>query len=152
MHTEEIDDAFVKNYDSTRLIGFRTSKLCQQTDYFSGIQPIYFSTDERMCKDHLFPLLEGMLEEIPAYGLTCGDASTNQVLNVISQDASHDRYMQGVSGFTFILTCIGFALVWALCFFQFKRWYDDREARKEQKETELKNQAEPSDNEADKRG
>ena len=45
LEVSEVDQLFLESYDTTRLIGFRTSKECKQSDFISEIQPIYYSTD-----------------------------------------------------------------------------------------------------------
>lgn len=56
----------------TRLVGFRTSKLCQEATKIMSVQPIYFSVDRAMCKDFLTPITKGLTEEISSYGPRCG--------------------------------------------------------------------------------
>ena len=46
MYSSSVDPRIIQNYDNTRLIGFRTSKQCRQSDFISEIQPIYYSTDQ----------------------------------------------------------------------------------------------------------
>lgn len=75
MKTYEVDNVlFLEHYERTRLIGFRTSKRCKQTNYINSVQPIYYSLDEKMCKEHLQLVTPGMLEEINDYGLDCADS------------------------------------------------------------------------------
>ena len=84
-------------------------------------------------------MTEGMLEEIPAYGLDCGDASTNNVVFMMNRDAKNDRNTEGVTGLTFVLICLAQFLVWGLTVFQAIRWYEDRQERQKRKIKELKN-------------
>lgn len=74
---EEFNDAYDINpaqvYDTTRLIGFRTSKSCKQADQISMVQPIYYSIDEQVCKKYLTPLTPGMHNELPSWGNDCSD-------------------------------------------------------------------------------
>ena len=40
-----------------------------------SIQPIYYSIDEAMCKRYVDYISQELVEEIPAYGVECSDAS-----------------------------------------------------------------------------
>ena len=78
--SETNDMTFVKNdadlmqaNDNTRLIGFRTTKRCHSSKQIKSIQPIYYSINEDICKNVLLPLTEVILDEIPVYGVECGD-------------------------------------------------------------------------------
>ena len=68
-----VEDEIQLNYDTTRLIGFRTSKRCADDKQISRVMPIYYSIDPGMCKEYLAPLSAGMREELPEYGLECSD-------------------------------------------------------------------------------
>jgi len=70
------DQILMNSYDNTRLVGFRTKKTCDDAHDLMGIQPIYYSTDKEICKDHLNVLSSGMLEEIPFYGESCNETIT----------------------------------------------------------------------------
>ena len=57
--------------DHTRLIGFRTTRPCKQSKVISSVQPIYYSTDEKMCTQTLKSLRVGQLQELPSFGDDC---------------------------------------------------------------------------------
>ena len=42
-HYTAIDDRIARDYESTRLIGFRTTKDCKDSKLIKSIQPIYYS-------------------------------------------------------------------------------------------------------------
>lgn len=67
----EVDKQIVDSIDHTRLIGFRTTKKCDEGKVISSVQPIYFSIDKTMCKDYLKPVSAGLMEEISGFGPTC---------------------------------------------------------------------------------
>jgi len=64
----------INSYGHTRLVGLRTQKLCDSAQDVVSVQPIYYSVDEQMCTEYLQELTSGMLEEIPAFGITCEEA------------------------------------------------------------------------------
>ena len=83
--TKEVNDLFYKAIDAnkeiedmqydTRLIGFRTTKRCHEDTNIKSIQPIYYSTNEKVCKRELLMINDEMKEEIGYYGLDCNDKS-----------------------------------------------------------------------------
>ena len=46
-----VPDYIRESYEHTRLIGFRTTKRCDTSRFVQQVQPIYFSIDEKMCKE-----------------------------------------------------------------------------------------------------
>ena len=58
----EVDSRLVEAYDTTRVIGFRTTKQCRQAKLLKSIQPIYYSRDEDICKKVLQPISSVMYE------------------------------------------------------------------------------------------
>ena len=77
------DDFFlIENSDVLRLVGFRSTKTCEQARQILSLQPIYYSIEPSLCDpdNHasgLLPLSEGMLQEIAAYGPQCGEFNAN---------------------------------------------------------------------------
>ena len=66
-----------KFYDGTRLVGFRTEKACDRANGILSVTPIYYSIDQEVCGDALMrAATDGMMEEIPAYGVTCEEVYT----------------------------------------------------------------------------
>ena len=63
----------MESYMTSRLVGFRTTKTCDDAHHLIGIQPIYYSVDDKVCNGYLTKLSSGMLEEIPTYGETCNE-------------------------------------------------------------------------------
>ena len=55
----------------TRVAGFRTTKRCSTAKTILSVQPIYYSIDEKMCKETLKPIPTEMFNEISSYGLDC---------------------------------------------------------------------------------
>ena len=64
------------NFD-TRIVGFRTTKRCREDPNIKSIQPIYYSLNERLCKQPKMVKMvsDQMKEEISHYGLDCNDPS-----------------------------------------------------------------------------
>ena len=66
-----IDQKIADNYDTTRLVGFRTGKRCRGDMNILQIQAIYYSVSEEMCLSRLMPIVEHMRTELPYYGSEC---------------------------------------------------------------------------------
>ena len=84
-----------KFYDGTRLVGFRSEKACDRANDILSVTPIYYSIDEDMCSDpQMRAVTDGMLEEIPAYGVTCEELFTQstlrQIEHVVKNHSSDD--------------------------------------------------------------
>ena len=77
----------IEEYDSTRLIGFRTTKECRHAKTTKSIQPIYYSRNEQICKNLLKPVTENMAQELPEYGSECNNPL---LINIMSMSASLD--------------------------------------------------------------
>lgn len=71
----ELDEAQITNLPNevsliegqsrhTRLVGFRSTKRCEESKTIMSLQPIYYSIDEKMCTENLLSLSGGMLSEI----------------------------------------------------------------------------------------
>lgn len=73
----------------TRLVGFRTTKRCEEAEKIMSVQPIYFSIDETMCKEYLTPITKGLSEEISAYGPACSQliADSGISVNVVAESS-----------------------------------------------------------------
>ena len=59
-----VDQEILDASPSTRIIGFRTGKECHSSKQIAAIQPIYYSTSEKICKNYLSNIEPGMREEI----------------------------------------------------------------------------------------
>lgn len=81
--SKEILDA----YGSTRLIGFRTGKACQESKIIKSIQPIYYSSNADVCSNVLQKIDDELLSELPEYGASCSDSIT-ELINMLQSDPS----------------------------------------------------------------
>ena len=139
---EEFNDAYDINaaqvYDTTRLIGFRTSKSCKQADHISMVQPIYYSIDEQVCKEYLTPLTPGMHNELPSWGNDCSDLTMQAVADKIWEHDFSNKGEVDSFGMIFylVLTCLVLVLITLLC--QWRSWCKDRYMRRLAKLEELK--------------
>ena len=57
----------------TRLVGFRSTKTCSDSKRISSVQLIYFSLDQTICNDILYPIPERMLQEPIFHGPSCSE-------------------------------------------------------------------------------
>lgn len=73
-HFVAIDEKIANNYESTRLIGFRTTKKCKDSNLIKSIQPIYYSKNKDICQTVLRPVSKTMMSEPQEYGNDCFDA------------------------------------------------------------------------------
>ena len=69
-----VDEQILGAYESTRLIGFRSSLKCRTSQAILHVQPIYFSTSEQICTEALYSLDHGssLKYEIADFGAECG--------------------------------------------------------------------------------
>ena len=102
------------------------------------VQPIYYSIDERICKDHLTPLTPGMLNELSSWGPECSDPIIDEVADNIYADKINARSTEGMSGLSFVLVCLCLSLSIILTFFAWKRWHNDRIMRLKAKRKEMR--------------
>ena len=102
------------------------------------VQPIYYSIDERICKDHLTPLTPGMHNELSSWGPECSDSIIDEVANNIYEDKITARSTEGISGLTFVLVCLCLSLSVIVTFFAWQRWHNDRIMRIEAKRKEMR--------------
>ena len=74
LSTYEVEDEILSAYESTRLVGFRTSLKCRTSQAILHVQPIYYSTSEQICNDVLYSLDHGssLKYEIQDLGAECG--------------------------------------------------------------------------------
>jgi len=136
-----VDDEIEYNYDTTRLIGFRTGKRCEGEKHISQVEPIYYSIDSRMCKEYLSPLSLGMREEIPSYGLKCSD----QRLHPIVSETFNSHHSHGTTAslsesflnITFALVWVILILVILVSILQCKRYCNEKSERTARKRIEL---------------
>ena len=112
------------------------------------VQPIYYSIDERICKERLTPLTPGMHEELSSWGPDCSDSIFNEVVDNIWADKITARNTEGFSGLIFILVCICTSLLVIVTFFAWKRWHNDRIMRLEAKRKEMRRAGENNQQEA----
>ena len=72
----------LREYDSTRLIGFRTTKECRHAKTIKSIQPIYYSKNEVICNNVLKPVTENLVKELPEYGSECNNPLLINIMNM----------------------------------------------------------------------
>ena len=90
-----------------------------------------------MCETHLRKMYDGLYEEIPSYGLDCGDTSDLAMYHVAMKGQTDVEFMEGIGGITFVFTCICFFLASLLACIQFKKCYQERLMRKLEKQLEI---------------
>ena len=91
--------------------------------------PIYFSIDEKMCKEILHPINIGMLDEITEYGPSCQDATLEQLLKIekgetmtdgefsseLEEEARGDGISPTLQTVTYVLIILIFIMVAIMC-------------------------------------
>ena len=118
-HYVTVDARIVNDYESTRLIGFRTTKKCKDDKLIKSIQPIYYSKNEEVCKTILQPVSNIMMNEPQEYGHNCYEALpyTTLMNNIIrdsqSQSAKSENEPSVAVGESFTFT--SFLLIWIIC-------------------------------------
>ena len=138
-------------YGSTRLIGFRTGKECKQADFISMVQPIFYSTDEKVCKEHLTSLTPGMLDEMVEWGKECSDLTLNAMIKEFKASDENARLSEGYAGLTMVICLLCFVLVCHVAILQGMRWYNERTKLRLARQAEMRRGGEGTDNEADAR-
>jgi len=114
--TAEMND-FRGVLSHTRVVGFRTTKSCESAKQILSVQPIYYSVDEKVCKERLVQLTPGLLEEIPSYGPECAvvaaaatvDAAT--ALRAANTSQATEARRDDLTVLTFIIVWISFAIL-----------------------------------------
>ena len=107
-------------HETTRLVGFRTSLRCRQTQAIRQIQPVFYSIDQTVCTGGVLGQIpRGMLSETGAFGMECSDASLQSSLRAESynlQVASDATIFQEITlGFLFLVLLAALST----CFFHF---------------------------------
>lgn len=74
-----VDKEILESARHTRVVGFRTSKRCAGSKNITGVQPIYYSIDEQMCKEYLEPVTDLLLSEPTGHGPECQEIRMQQV-------------------------------------------------------------------------
>ena len=139
--TEELDfvetmyqlDSFLNIWNTTRLVGFRTSLRCRTSQVIKQIQPIYYSIDKDVCQNLLGQIPRGMLEETPSFGKECNESKLGEAIYVSHQTAqfqSETQQFEAVTLLFVILITFGLALLCAIFFSQ--RRQKNLEIRKKQ--------------------
>lgn len=141
---EEVDE----RHETTRLIGFRTTKDCATSKLIKSVQPIYYSMDSDICLKVLGRLTDGHLEEIPGYGPECHERSVEKLSKKTFYSKNSDAYNQvkteplSVNYYftltTYILIWITFFTVLMLAAKACGDWCASNEDRIERKKRELK--------------
>ena len=117
-----VPDFIRESYEHTRLIGFRTTKRCDTSRFIQQIQPVYFSIDEKMCKENLYTIPQNLLEEIQEYGIECSDAKLQGVLakahalTVTATPTEGSVASQESTGQSDHLTLLVFGVIWCIFF------------------------------------
>ena len=110
------------------------------------VQPIFYSTDERVCKEHLKSFTRGMLDELPAWGKDCSDLTLKAVLTEYTITGSNLRYSEGYSLVIFVIICLCLCLIVLVGFMQWLDWWRARNERISAKQADLRRES-SSDNE-----
>lgn len=82
VHEEFVREEVDERHETTRLVGFRTSKECADSKLTKSIQPIYYSLDEDICVRALQTLRPGHYQEIPEYGAECHERSFDKLADM----------------------------------------------------------------------
>lgn len=102
------------------------------------VQPIFYSTDERVCKEHLKSFTPGMLDELPAWGKDCSDLTLKVVLKDYTITGQNLRYSEGYSLVIFVIICLCLSLIALVAFLQWLGWWKARNERISAKQAELR--------------
>lgn len=123
----------------TRIVGFRTTKSCENAKQIMSVQPIYYSVDEKICKQKLIKLTPGLLEEIPSYGPECAavpvqSATTAKPTDSVQQQGVSEEFTE----ITFLAVWFIFGMLLCQSYSCLRGFCEDRRKRIDRKKVELK--------------
>ena len=102
------------------------------------VQPIFYSTNERVCKEHLTPFSPGMLEELPGWGKDCADLTLKTVMNNYTISGQNMRDSEGYSILIFVIVCFCLFFMSLIAYLQTLRWCKLRDKIRNTKKAEMR--------------